>query len=307
MPLKQFIGSIGGADMAYAQGAQNGGWAKDYYQEKIAQPMDGETPEQAGLRLGGSAVGPVGNPGGQFGTAMRSGLQGMTFGAGDEIVAAGASALDPNGTYDQYLDAERDRLTLGRDQFPKTAIGAEIGGAVMAPGAAFQAAKGAALPLRMGAAATTGAAQGGLYGFMTGEGGIESRLDSAADVAPYGAIAGPAGPALGSTAARIWDMMAGSRATKAMVKAAPSMEGLRAAAGKIFDNADQAQGLPRGALTRAFPDMADKATRLHIDGWACRQCCAPIPMYRRADARYCCEGCRKLAARRRRAERGDDV
>ena len=40
--------------------------------------------------------------------------------------------------------------------------------------------------------------------------------------------------------------------------------------------------------------------RLKLDGWACRWCRDPIPMYRRADARYCCEGCRKRAARDRR-------
>lgn len=41
-------------------------------------------------------------------------------------------------------------------------------------------------------------------------------------------------------------------------------------------------------------------SRLRFDGWACRACKEPIPMYRRADARYCCEGCRKRAARERR-------
>lgn len=35
------------------------------------------------------------------------------------------------------------------------------------------------------------------------------------------------------------------------------------------------------------------------DGWRCAWCDAPIPEFRRADARYCREGCRKAAARSR--------
>lgn len=41
-------------------------------------------------------------------------------------------------------------------------------------------------------------------------------------------------------------------------------------------------------------------TNLHRDRWACRDCGDPVPAYRRADARYCCDRCRKRAARNRR-------
>lgn len=41
--------------------------------------------------------------------------------------------------------------------------------------------------------------------------------------------------------------------------------------------------------------------RLAAGGWRCEWCRAPVPLYRRADARYCCERCRKNAARHRRA------
>ena len=34
-------------------------------------------------------------------------------------------------------------------------------------------------------------------------------------------------------------------------------------------------------------------------GWLCRSCHEPVPIYRRADARFCCEGCRKKASRHR--------
>lgn len=44
--------------------------------------------------------------------------------------------------------------------------------------------------------------------------------------------------------------------------------------------------------------------RLRCGGWKCRACGEPVPLYRRADADYCCEGCRKAHARARRRGRG---
>lgn len=40
-------------------------------------------------------------------------------------------------------------------------------------------------------------------------------------------------------------------------------------------------------------------SNLRRDGWSCKWCAKPIPEWRRADAVYCCEGCRKRAARSR--------
>ena len=37
--------------------------------------------------------------------------------------------------------------------------------------------------------------------------------------------------------------------------------------------------------------------------WVCRWCGDELPNWRRADAKYCCEGCRKRAAYRRRQGR----
>ena len=41
--------------------------------------------------------------------------------------------------------------------------------------------------------------------------------------------------------------------------------------------------------------------KLRFDDWLCWHCAGPVPLFRRADARYCCEGCRKRAAMARRA------
>jgi hypothetical protein len=39
---------------------------------------------------------------------------------------------------------------------------------------------------------------------------------------------------------------------------------------------------------------------LYRGGWVCRHCGDPVQIYRRADAVFCSEGCRKRAARQRR-------
>jgi len=41
--------------------------------------------------------------------------------------------------------------------------------------------------------------------------------------------------------------------------------------------------------------------RIRQGSWSCRWCRDDLPAYRRSDAQYCCEGCRKRAARHRRA------
>lgn len=44
---------------------------------------------------------------------------------------------------------------------------------------------------------------------------------------------------------------------------------------------------------------------LERGGWLCSWCLDPVPIWRRADARYCCQGCKRSATSERRAERID--
>ena len=46
--------------------------------------------------------------------------------------------------------------------------------------------------------------------------------------------------------------------------------------------------------------------RLGFQGWLCAWCADPVPLFRRADAIYCCVSCRKKAARSRRLEGGSN-
>lgn len=45
------------------------------------------------------------------------------------------------------------------------------------------------------------------------------------------------------------------------------------------------------------------ARRIKRDGWKCSACGEKVPLYRRADATYCRESCRKRMARERRGRR----
>src|SRR5215471_8504823 len=49
--------------------------------------------------------------------------------------------------------------------------------------------------------------------------------------------------------------------------------------------------------------MRAVARNIACDGWRCRWCGTEIALFKRSDARYCGERCRKVVARRRRAER----
>lgn len=60
-----------------------------------------------------------------------------------------------------------------------------------------------------------------------------------------------------------------------------------------------AHGNRRHRLAR----LSAVSRNLRQGGWTCRACGGPIPVVRRADARYCSEGCRKREARARRANR----
>jgi hypothetical protein len=76
---------------------------------------------------------------------------------------------------------------------------------------------------------------------------------------------------------------------------------------------EPAENWPRGVLVYHFlcgnkRHRNARAQRILLNArrggggeWSCRECGDPVPFTRRADAIYCREGCRKKAARRRRA------
>lgn len=272
---RAFFNAIKGAENAHVTIKRDDFW--DAWKSEVVKPMDGETLSDAAKRSGGSLEGPAGDPGGRGVVAARSLLQGLTFGAGDEIVAAGKAALDGSQTYSQALKAERDRLELGRENNPVAAYGSEIVGALAVPGAVLQGAKAAPVSTAAKSAGVAGA-EGTLYGFLSGEGGAGERAKNALTTAAIAAPLGAAAPSVGGILERGLNNRALRRGSRRAAKGAPSGEELRAMAGPIFQRADQVdvptselpnvvQGAldeiaPRGINPRLMPKTAAVADEL---------------------------------------------
>ena len=60
---------------------------------------------------------------------------------------------------------------------------------------------------------------------------------------------------------------------------------------------------PHGNPAARLARMAAVRRRIKRDGWRCQCCGDPVPLFRRADALFCRESCRKRAARQRRKGR----
>lgn len=142
----------------------------------------------------------------------RAALQGATFGLSDEAIAAASNPraavsaaisgeTDASAPYYEALEAERQKLSQYREQYPLGSAISEVSGAAVPAVAATLFSGGTAAPAtgtRMaqaiksgGQAAKVGAVEGGLYGFGTGEGGIQDRLTSSASGAALGAVFSP--------------------------------------------------------------------------------------------------------------------
>ena len=155
---------------------------------------------------------------GRVRSGARTAMQGLTWGAGDEI-QAGMAALpiyalknlftDDKVTlgqaYDFGLDRSREELEQARDAYPVQSFATEVAGAIPTGGTTFKTA-GRVAPKTMGALSNfartnpvkTGAALGfgggATYGFAEGEGGAggrtENALRSGAFAIPFGAGGG---------------------------------------------------------------------------------------------------------------------
>lgn len=67
--------------------------------------------------------------------AVLGGLQGVTFGFGDEISAGIEAALSPR-TYDETIREKRSNLAAAREQHPGTMLASEFAGSFLLPGGA---------------------------------------------------------------------------------------------------------------------------------------------------------------------------
>lgn len=202
--------------------------------------------EKSEPQVGGGVVG-----------AARSGLQGLTLGAGDEIVGGGVAGLRklmgderPIGDiYSQELSRERSRIGQFAEQAPKTALVSEIGSSL-------------ALPLgpakTLGQAAMTGLGYGAASGFLSGEGGVAERAKSAASTAALGGAFGAGFKKASDLIGSEFERQLSQRAAKAIAEGGKSVDELRSAA-----NAFYAEARASGATIskEAFDDFVSQTIR----------------------------------------------
>lgn len=144
---------------------------------------------------------------------VQSAAHGALQGLGDETLAAVAALKETLGgglpfgkAYEQALTMYRGARDKYREESPVAAIGSEMAGGLatgLAGGAALAPARaaGAAVPVLTGGRAAAqnaavGAAQGGLYGFNEGEGGLPQRMTEAGQGAALAGVLGAAIPAV---------------------------------------------------------------------------------------------------------------
>lgn len=139
--------------------------------------------------------------------------QGTTFGLGDEFQAGIAAAtaypftrntgMDFGDLYNMQLEQNRAEIAQAKQDRPVTSFASEVLGGGLTGGAAASRIGGKALATQMAQApirtsAGLGGVSGGIYGFGTGEGGVEERLGQAGIGSVFGVLGGAAGGALGS-------------------------------------------------------------------------------------------------------------
>lgn len=142
---------------------------------------------------------------------VRGAADTITFGFADEL-----AAWLNGGDYEKNLTAERAR----DEQGGYARLAGQVGGAVMMPGAASK---------TVGRAAMKGAGAGAVYGFGSGEGNVEDRLDDAAFGAGAGGVAGAA-----------LKGVTNALGNRAAAKTIPENEGIRRAANAAYNRAEAA-------------------------------------------------------------------
>lgn len=217
----------------------------------------------------------VGNPddgvqsyGERLGTWLNRAGETMTLGTvGDEASAAAYSML-PGRTYEGELDRfrknEEGMSGLGR-------VSADVVGAIIPAFTGIGlASKAASLPGAIMKGAAIGGTQGGVLGFMEGEGGISDRMGNAASGAGLGAaLGGIVGPAAGAITDKVAQSLANRRAIAEAIKGAPTTAQLKDAGRAAYKAVDDAGVMVKpeafaSAAGGITADMVDSGMRTGV-------------------------------------------
>lgn len=209
------------------------------------------------------------NLGEKVGSALNKAGESLTFGLiGDETSAAAESLL-PGVNYEDRLKHYRDQEAVLERDNPKTALAADIGGAVAGIatplGTIGTLGKGAGMMARIGASAAAGAGMGGTYGFMEGE-GLDDRIAQAETGAKIGGAVGGAAPVVAGGVQKIADALARRSAMRAAAKGAESTAQTRAASGAAYDAFENSGvEISPDAMNRLRTALTDRLSREGLD------------------------------------------
>lgn len=220
------------------------------------------------------------SPGEYIGRMLNTAGESLTLGfAGDETTAAARSALTGQD-YDAALTDERARESGFRDQYPGSALAADIGGALF-PGAGMGrlAVQGATRAAQATRGALGGAAAGAAIGFTEGEGGFANRVINSSIVSAAGGV-------FGAVAPRLTDAL--MNAPRNVVNAfqrvgeRPSLEGLEEAARQAYRAVEDAGiHIDGGDLTTMADRVEREALTLNYDPVTDTQMTAALNIMRR--------------------------
>ena len=130
---------------------------------------------------------------------IANALRGLSFGGSDEAMGAIHALVPGDGSmrerYEFGRDYTRAREDATQEAFPVTSgVSEAAGGVGTALSYGLPAIAGRGLPGAMAAGAGVGAAEGGAYGFLSGEGGAGERGRNALSFGALGGVAGAAAP-----------------------------------------------------------------------------------------------------------------
>jgi len=198
------------------------------------------------------------NLGEKVGTALNTAGESLTFGLiGDEAAAAADAALG-RGTYDDRLGHYRDQEQMFADENPLAYTASVMAPALLPAGALARGVMGVpTLAGKLALSALAGAGTGATYGFMEGEGDVQSRLDDAMTGGAVGGLVGVAAPGVARLAGMLADKVGSNRAVRGVIDAAPALDDLKARAQAAYARADDAAPIPRERFAGAADEIAD--------------------------------------------------
>ncbi len=168
--------------------------------------------------------------------ALNIAGESLTMGLVGDEASAGLDAAMGRGPYEDRLQVRRQQEAGFRERNPKTALAAEIAPALIPGAGAAQALKGVSKLGRAGAGALVGAASGGTYGFMEGEGDISNRVQGGTAGAVLGGLIGGAAPKVMDSLSKLPKRLSG---TFRRSQERPTLENLKATKSAAYRAVDE--------------------------------------------------------------------